>query len=478
METINEGSLFMSRPHPTTCLYHVPELEFISDSPLVISNKISWKNYSDPIAIITPKLKSPNVTIPIMVTGDYSSSSIPLQLFTGGKRSQVGKGKLTVLDESVRKSKEFSAKHIQLSSEFKKWVKETVTEGAISLHHPYPVRAHLYKLLIYGKGGRFKSHIDSPHSSGMIMTFSVDIWCGDRSGGELKFESRAMAIGNEAMFPEPGEIVSHLFYHDVAHKLTVVQAGWKMSLVFDVCQVPFSSSIHRAIMESRADSIPNENTILNISNDYFTERAELLGGLKYLKSVGAKRVGFPLKHIYMCPDDMELSVSINLPDYLHSDLANLIIEYCNFIVLKGVDKIIANVATELELQPRIIKICCENQTRIYDERLINIFKLHDTFDSIYNECYGSDPEENGDNDKYRDFDDEKYSNGTRLYRSFKSGDKFEPSMDRHNASRPWRAAERALKGSSPHSHGLRPALRSFPGHCLSVYSFPFESISS
>lgn len=422
---------FMSRPHPTACLYSVSSFDFLSDNPLVISNKTNWEDKSEPIAVVTPKLRSPDEKIAITVTEDYSSSGTPLQLFLGAKRSAVGKGRLTVLDESVRKSKEFSAKHIQLSSKFKEWVKETVCEGAVALHHPYPVKARLYKLLIYGKGGRFKSHIDSPHSSGMIMTFSVDIWCGDRSGGKLKFESRARDDEDNTIFPEPGELVYHLFYHDVKHRLTTVQSGWKMSLVFDVCQTPFSSLIHRAITGAQYDEIciPNEaikNTILNIRRDYWTKHGEILNGLKFLKSAGAKRVGFPLKHTYMCSDDMELAISINLPDYLYLDLANLIVEYSNFIVLKGTDKIIANLAEELELQPRIMMICGDGSS-IYDERLINIFKLDDTFNSIYNQC--EDEGDTGTSDKYVS-DDEQYSDRTST--RFFLKDKFKPHMDRGN----------------------------------------------
>jgi hypothetical protein len=117
--------------------------------------------------------------------------------------------------------------------------------GGNRLYHPYPVFPRLYKLIIYGKGGGFQYHMDAPHSPGMIMTFSVDLWCGKpRVGGLLSFEERAKESVPQ---PKNGAVAYTLFYHDVNHRVSSVSAGWKMSLVFDVFQGTFSAQIPKAI---------------------------------------------------------------------------------------------------------------------------------------------------------------------------------------------------------------------------------------
>lgn len=388
----------MSRPHP---LANPPQailpFEFLLYPSLVFSGKTDWAENDGKIATVYPRLKDKTKEIVISSFNDCENRDIPIKLFMEGKRSSVGKGSKTVLDEFVRKSKEISAKHIKLEPEFKTWVENKVSEGALALNHPYRVFPRLYKLLIYGKDGKFKSHMDSPHSSGMIMTFSVDIWCGERWGGILQFESRTRT--SCSIMPEAErEIVYHLFYHDVIHKSTTVTRGYKISLVFDVFEVKNCIS----------HFIPSAT------------RHKFINGISDLKKAGIKRVGFLLNHIYMCAENIQFTPLSILFEKLPLDLVNLINSYANTILLKGTDRIISMIAEELGLNMEIVKICIKDNNQVFDHRLISIFKLSDTFEALFN---GKEEDSDIENEHYAEIPEN---------RSLTSEIKFKPRIDKNN----------------------------------------------
>jgi len=94
-------------------------------------------------------------------------------------KAPFGKGLDTVLDESVRKAWQIDADKVHFADEVQ-WqsvLNGIVSDAVSSLGMTYNnnVRAHLYKMLLYEKGGFFKKHKDTEKEKGMFGTLIIQL---------------------------------------------------------------------------------------------------------------------------------------------------------------------------------------------------------------------------------------------------------------------------------------------------------------
>ncbi|KAF8075161.1 hypothetical protein FPV67DRAFT_618422 [Lyophyllum atratum] len=148
----------------------------------------------------------------------------------GDVRNQV-----TKVDSKVRMAREIRSDAFNV---------EPKLLDAISKHwqdHFYPshVRVEPYKIHLYGPGGHFKAHRDTPQKD-LVGTFLVGL--GDSTG------SKNLIVDGDSFGAHEGSWVA--FYPDVPHEVTEIADGYRAVLAFKVFRAPDSSGaeedVHRA----------------------------------------------------------------------------------------------------------------------------------------------------------------------------------------------------------------------------------------
>ncbi|MDE0241274.1 MAG: 2OG-Fe(II) oxygenase [bacterium] len=142
------------------------------------------------------------------------------------ERAPYGKGPQTVIDTSVRNCWQIGAEQIGLSGGA--WA--DTFDGILGRVAtglgcpPRQIEAHLYKLLVYERGGFFTPHRDSEKAPGMIATLTLSLpVAGD--GGQLIVRHRGREIMADMNVGEPSELAFAAFYADCPHEVRPVAAG-------------------------------------------------------------------------------------------------------------------------------------------------------------------------------------------------------------------------------------------------------------
>lgn len=199
------------------------------------------------------------------------------ELTTSATASDVGIGWETIHDEDVRKSEELLFGSDNMIPGVERLLQRHVSEMAAELGHPTEVKLKPFKIVFYRKGSFFAKHVDSIHEPGQIMTLSVEFPSDDLKGGDLIIEGFTMK------HPGPGKMTLNLFYHDAEHNVDRVTEGKRMSVVFNVIQIP--------------------DQILPVVDEY-RKKAEL--GIAKLKEKGVKQIGFIANHLYISDKKVKL----------------------------------------------------------------------------------------------------------------------------------------------------------------------------
>lgn len=82
------------------------------------------------------------------------------QLIEKARQAPYGKGSETFVDTSVRNTWELDASQLDLSPQWASTIDKACAWVARQLGITAPVRAELYKMLIYEKGAMFKAHTE------------------------------------------------------------------------------------------------------------------------------------------------------------------------------------------------------------------------------------------------------------------------------------------------------------------------------
>jgi hypothetical protein len=127
----------------------------------------------------------------------------------------------TKVDPEVRNAREIPASEFEVRPEFLEKIEDLWGKRFI----PRKVRAVPYKIHLYGPGGHFKSHRDTPET-GLVGTFLVGL--GDTSSSrEGNFR-----IADKKLKAEPCNWVA--FYPDIPHEITKLEDGYRAVIAFKI----------------------------------------------------------------------------------------------------------------------------------------------------------------------------------------------------------------------------------------------------
>lgn len=135
----------------------------------------------------------------------------------------------TKIDCEVRNAREIPSSEFEVKPEFLKQIQNEWRKHFL----PRKVRAQPYKIHIYGPGGHFKSHRDTPEA-GLVGTFLVGL--GDTSSVSMGH----FRIGEETFRAYPGSWVA--FHPDIPHEVTKLQDGYRAVMAFKIFRVAENKS--------------------------------------------------------------------------------------------------------------------------------------------------------------------------------------------------------------------------------------------
>ncbi|EIW58615.1 uncharacterized protein TRAVEDRAFT_20565 [Trametes versicolor FP-101664 SS1] len=133
----------------------------------------------------------------------------------GDVREQV-----TKTDKSVRTAREINTSEFAVEDELLRRVEDIWKEQFVP---GCDVRAEPYKIHLYGPGGHFKEHRDTPQKD-LMGTFLVGL--GDTA------DSGSLVIDGKDMEARPGSWCA--FYPDVLHSVTKVSGGYRGVIAFKI----------------------------------------------------------------------------------------------------------------------------------------------------------------------------------------------------------------------------------------------------
>ncbi|KZV77350.1 hypothetical protein PENSPDRAFT_747083 [Peniophora sp. CONT] len=204
--------------------------------------------------------------------------------------ASFGRGSETVTDESYRKAGNIDLPRFATPLEPEgtpliAGIRETLLEGADAKR---PIRFELYKLNVYGEGGFFKAHQDTPRSDHMFGSL-VLVYPTVHAGGALVFRHQ----GREWTF-DSAAAVSHTasdkpclgyaaFFSDVEHEVLPVTSGYRVTLTYNL--------YYDDVTEPSANH-PTGDT----ENAFQSELQRLLDDPLFMPNGGY--LGFGLRHVY------------------------------------------------------------------------------------------------------------------------------------------------------------------------------------
>ncbi|KDQ55558.1 hypothetical protein JAAARDRAFT_180355 [Jaapia argillacea MUCL 33604] len=125
----------------------------------------------------------------------------------------------TKFDEDVRKAREIPASEFSVEPALLEWIQSCWSKS----FHPPGVRVEPYKIHLYGPGGHFKAHRDTPQIN-LVGTFLLGV-------GDTTHQKNLVVNGNEVSAKE-GEWCA--FYPDVVHSVKKVNFGHRAVIAFKI----------------------------------------------------------------------------------------------------------------------------------------------------------------------------------------------------------------------------------------------------
>jgi hypothetical protein len=177
-------------------------------------------------------------------------TSVPFAPFSKGTREEAlaalvrraepapfGQGKLTKRDQRVRDGLRILAKPAGLELEDVDLRAEGVLDAIAAELAPESrgsLGAELYSVNLYGRGGHFVRHKDTPRSADMLGTLVVCLPFAFQ-GGALHLERDDRKIGldwSPSSVWQTGDLACAAFYGDVDHAIAEVTGGTRVTLTF------------------------------------------------------------------------------------------------------------------------------------------------------------------------------------------------------------------------------------------------------
>jgi len=175
----------------------------------------------------------------------FGAIKLPIQPAAAQKLSEIavqapyGQRTQTLVDTNVRDTFEIEADRVSCSEKFKDALRLALVQVADALQlDKERLRAELYKLLIYTKGGFFLPHRDSEKRKGMVATMIVVLPC-KFNGGELIIHHKVNVARCTFESARKGLVAEYAaFFADCKHEVTKVKSGARVCLAFNLILQP------------------------------------------------------------------------------------------------------------------------------------------------------------------------------------------------------------------------------------------------
>jgi hypothetical protein len=264
----------------------------------------------------------------------FRPSNVDKKLRAWCAPASFGEGTETRTDARVRDGRQLYARDGSLAVEgFDDALREVLSQIRASLcpHEAAPPIAELHSLNVYGRGGHFVAHKDTPREPSVFGTLVVCLPLAF-SGGRLVVEQQARATFDwetrsysfaSSPEQEARRIRWAAFFGDVDHHIETVTSGCRATLTYELRRAPDSeTAVPRHAGEAEAA--------------FTAALAEALADPKFV-SDGA-RFGMPCLHLYAVPTGERTLPGIeSLRDHL-----------------KGRDRLVAVALTRAGLVPRVV----------------------------------------------------------------------------------------------------------------------------
>lgn len=157
------------------------------------------------------------------------------QLIAVATQAPYGRGGETLIDTTVRKTRQINADQVKLAGRhWPKTLQEIIDRVVTGLSVTGPVSAELYKLLVYESGDFFVSHRDTEKAPGMFATLVV-VLPSVYTGGELVIRHKDRAVELNLCSDDASEMVAFAaFYADCLHEVKPITSGCRLTLIYNL----------------------------------------------------------------------------------------------------------------------------------------------------------------------------------------------------------------------------------------------------
>jgi hypothetical protein len=156
------------------------------------------------------------------------------QLADAAEPAPYGRGEETILDPTVRHSRQIGPDRVRLGGQGWAATLETIlTRVAAGLGVDGPISASLHKLLLYQPGGFFIGHRDTEKLPGMFGTLVI-VLPSLFAGGELLVRHKGHEARLDLHRDDPNEVGFAAFYADCVHEVLPVTDGSRLTLAYNL----------------------------------------------------------------------------------------------------------------------------------------------------------------------------------------------------------------------------------------------------
>jgi hypothetical protein len=158
------------------------------------------------------------------------------QIIGQAEQAPYGRGEDTLLDTRIRNTwqldpTKFSVSGVEWATQFEALLQRVAHDLGLG---EVAIEAHLYKLLVYDKGGFFVSHRDTEKVPNMFATLSV-ILPSAHTGGEIVIEHEGSVVRRRFGGQKSAESSKFIaFYADCRHEVKPVTQGFRVVLVYNL----------------------------------------------------------------------------------------------------------------------------------------------------------------------------------------------------------------------------------------------------
>lgn len=193
------------------------------------------RRYGDFYTRGTAEIAAPNLAV-----AGLGMLSLPFQhsqlasLLAQAELAPFGRGEQTLVDTAVRRTWQIHPDVLSFGG--RNWqgsLDAVVARAADGLGVQEPVRAELYKLLVYDTGSFFVQHRDTEKAAGMFATLML-ILPSLYTGGELLVRHKGREVRLDLANADPGDAAFAAFYADCVHEVLPVTSGARLALVYNL----------------------------------------------------------------------------------------------------------------------------------------------------------------------------------------------------------------------------------------------------